>query len=151
MPFWACITPDPQRSPADERIAWLRAWIERQESTRPAPAGVKHPLLALSVNDIVAAWGADTRFIWAQRPLAESVAGLTRRGWFQGREAAMQSRLQDAIDSFVDSEIAVTALNWEETRREPAAAALRLAALLDLKPDTDRLAAAAGFVRGSAA
>jgi len=140
-----------ERTPPDDRIAWLRAWIERQESTWPAPAGVKHPLLALSVNDIVAAWGADTRFIWAQRPLAESVAGLTRRGWFPGREAAMQSRLQDAIDSFVDSEVAVTALNWEETRREPAAAALRLAALLDLKPDTDRLAAAAGFVRGSAA
>ena len=139
-----------ERAPADERIAWLRCWIERQESTRPAPAGVKHPLLALSVNDIVAAWRADTRFIWAQRPFAESVAGLTRRGWFPGREPAMQSRLWDAINAFVSSGSAVTALDWEETRREPAAAALRLAALLDLKPDADQLAAAAGFIRGSA-
>lgn len=140
-----------ERSTADERIAWLRDWIERQESGGSAPAGVKHPLLALSASDIVAAWGADTRFIWARRSLADSVAGLTRRGWFPGREPAMQSRLWDAIDAFVGSGIAVTALDWDETRRDPAAAARRLAALLDLQPDADQLAAAAGFVRGPAA
>ena len=140
-----------ERSTAAERIPWLRAWIRHQESTNPAPAGVKHPLLALSANDIVAAWGTDTRFIWARRPLAESVAGLTRRGWFPGCELAMQSRLWDAIHAFVGSGIAVTALDWDETRRDPAAAAMRLATLLELEPDLEQLAAAARAVRRPAA
>ncbi len=140
-----------ERTTADQRVGWLRAWIEHQESASSAPAGVKHPLLALSANDIVAAWGADTRFIWARRPLAESVAGLTRRAWFPGREPVMQARLWYAMDAFAGSGAAVTALDWDETRRDPAAAALRLSALLDLNPDGEQLAAAAGFVRGSAA
>ncbi len=140
-----------ERATCDERIGWLRAWIERQESIRSAPAGAKHPLLALTARDVVAAWGADTRFIWARRSLAESIAGLTRRGWFPGREPAMQLRLWGAIDAFVGSGHAVTAIDWEETQRDPAAAAMRLAALVDLEPDDDQVAAAASLVRGPAA
>lgn len=140
-----------ERSTSAERIPWLSAWIRHQESASPAPAGVKHPLLALSANDIVAAWGTDTRFIWARRPLAESVAGLMRRGWFPGRERTMQVRLWDAIDAFQRSGIAVTPLDWAETQRDPAGAATRLAALLELNPDSEQLAAAARVVRGPAA
>lgn len=134
-----------------QRTAWLGDWIRRQESHCPAPAGAKHPLLALCASEVSIAWGEGTRFIWAYRPLGESIAGLTRRGWFPGREAAMQQQIWDAIESVQRQGVPVIAFDWRETQRDPATAATRLAALVGLAPDASQLAAAIGFVRGPAA
>lgn len=137
-----------ERADRAERTAWLGSWIRRQEGLSPAPAGAKHPLLALCGREVLAAWGEDTRIIWASRPLAESVAGLTRRGWFPGREAAMQQQLWDAIESLRRGGVAMTAMEWGHTQRDPVTAAARLAGILGLEPDASQLAAAVRFVRG---
>jgi hypothetical protein len=132
---------------ADERQATLAAWIDRQEAASTMPAGAKHPLLSLCAPQLHAAWGADTRFLWARRPLGESVDGLTRRGWFPGREAAMQERLWTAIDAFVGTGADVTPIDFAQILDDPPATARRLAALLGLAPDDARFTAAVASVR----
>jgi hypothetical protein len=133
----------------EERRSWLAGWIRRQEERGPAPSGAKHPLLALSGPDVLAAWGPDTRLIWAWRPLAESVAGLTRRGWFPGREAAMQQQVWDAIELLQRDGVPIDCLDWRATQRDPATAASRLAGIVGLEPDGAQLAEAVSFVRGA--
>ena len=58
---------------AEYRIKVLRAWAGMQEAVR-GPIGAKHPLLSLCGTDLIEAWGAETRFVWACRSFAESLA-----------------------------------------------------------------------------
>lgn len=134
----------------EARTAWLGEWMRQQEERSPAPAGAKHPLLALCAREVLAAWGGETRIIWAWRPLDESVAGLVRRGWFPGREAAMQQQVWDAIETLGRQGVPIESLDWRETQRDPAAAAARLADIAGLEPDASQLAAAVQFVRAPA-
>jgi hypothetical protein len=63
----------------------LRAAARRNQerAARGAPVGLKHPLLSLSAPDVLAAWGTGTVFVWAHRPLAESIERIHRRGWWR--------------------------------------------------------------------
>ena len=64
--------------------------------------GLKHPLLALSAREVAAAWGNSTVYVWAHRPLSESITGLRRRGWWawhSGSGAAGQAALARALQS----------------------------------------------------
>lgn len=144
--WWAEPLLEARVTPA-ERIAYLEAWMARHEAAGAAPCGAKHPLLSLCGPDLLAAWGADTRFIWSWRPLDESIAGLTRRGWFPGREIAVQQQLWRTIEAFAASGVPVEPVEWHAVRRDPAGAARRLAGLLGLTPSAARLAAAAAWVR----
>eukprot|EP00291_Cryptomonas_curvata_P027188 CAMPEP_0172158386 /NCGR_PEP_ID=MMETSP1050-20130122/4342_1 /TAXON_ID=233186 /ORGANISM="Cryptomonas curvata, Strain CCAP979/52" /LENGTH=389 /DNA_ID=CAMNT_0012827769 /DNA_START=120 /DNA_END=1286 /DNA_ORIENTATION=+ len=68
----------------EQRVQRLRKWVIREErAARGAPVGFKHPLLSLSAADALAAWGNGTAFVWAHRPLAESIERLHRRGWWR--------------------------------------------------------------------
>ncbi len=138
-----------ERVSAPERVAWLRDWIARQESRTAAATGAKHPLLSLCGPELATAWGAETRFIWARRPLEDSIAGLARRGWWPGREAAIQQRLWEALALFADSGNRLLTFDWGQVRDDPFETAAALADWLDLRPDAGQLAAAAAFVRTS--
>jgi len=50
---------------ASERIKFLKNWASAQQFVRPCPLGAKHPMLSLSVNDLLEAWGANTCIIRA--------------------------------------------------------------------------------------
>jgi hypothetical protein len=65
-----------------------------EASTNSSAFGLKHPLLSLSAPDVLAAWGNETTFVGAHRPLAESIAGLNRRGWFDATPGAL-----DGVDA----------------------------------------------------
>jgi hypothetical protein len=132
---------------AAERTSFLAAWIARQEAGSPAPCGAKHPLLSLCGTDLRAAWGPATRFLWSRRPLADSIAGLARRGWFPDREIAIQQQLWDGIEALIAGGAEVVAMDWATVRRDPAATAHELAELVGLAPSVEQLAAAAAWVR----
>ena len=83
-----------------ERVRQLATWIGDLEASHPGAAGAKHPLLSLCGEDLRAAWGGDTKFVWAWRPLDESVASLQRRGWWPGKERDLQTRLWQAVRDF---------------------------------------------------
>jgi hypothetical protein len=76
----------------EQRVQRLRDWmVEQEASTNSSVFGLKHPLLSLSAPDVLAAWGNETTFVWAHRPLAESIAGLNRRGWFDATPGALDA------------------------------------------------------------
>lgn len=60
------------------RVSGLRAWIESREVSDSRCIGCKHPLLSLCGDDLLEAWGAETRFIWTYRPLEESIESIVR-------------------------------------------------------------------------
>lgn len=132
---------------AGERRSYLAAWIARQEAGSLASCGAKHPLLSLCGPDLRAAWGPGTRFLWSRRPLADSIAGLSRRGWFPGREVAVQQRLWNGIVAFNASGAEVTAIDWSTVRRDPGTTARQLADLVELVPSPAQLASAAAWIQ----
>ncbi len=138
-----------EQVPANERRAFLRDWLARQAARGEHAVGAKHPLLALSGTDVLDAWGPDTRFIWARRPLAASIAGLERRAWWPGREAAMQQRLWQAINELAASDIRLLTVEWDELQADPAATARAMADWLGLSPTAEAFSAAAAFVKRS--
>ncbi len=132
---------------ARARVEYLHAWAEQKEAMRPGRVGAKHPLLSLCANDLALAWGEDTRFVWARRPIEDSIAGLVRRGWFRGHEARLQRRLWDAIDAFETSGAKVERIEWTDLHEDPMATARRLATIVGITDAETRLAAATRFVR----
>jgi len=75
-----------ERVASGERIRILKEWITYREKANVKAIGAKHPLLSLCCDDILAAWGCNTRFIWAYRPIEESIASLTKVGWWHPME-----------------------------------------------------------------
>src|SRR5678815_3681430 len=57
------------------RVKMLQRWIARQERKKGTHFGAKHPLLAMSPEDLPMAWGDDVKYILAARSLEDSVAG----------------------------------------------------------------------------
>jgi len=134
-------------APAADRIRFLRCWVTLQESAQPGPVGAKHPLLSLCGDDLVAAWGSETRFVWSWRPLDQSISGLQRRGWFQGHAASLQQRLWDALNGFEARRGDVVRIDWARVQSNPIWATRELSSLVGVMPSDAQLQAAAGFIR----
>ena len=85
-----------------QRVQRLRSWIEKEEVTAGgAPVCLKHPLLSLSLDDLLDAWGNETTFVWAHRSVTDSVAALQRRRWFNDPIAAsLQAKLWQSLRDF---------------------------------------------------
>ncbi len=135
---------DPER--AAERLRFLRCWAELQEFVRPGPLAGKHPLLSLCGDDIIKAWGLETRIIWSWRPLDQSIAGLERRGWLGSQTQVRQVQLWETLNNLEARHNNVFRLCWEQVKRDPQWAARELASLARITPTEDQLKAAAGFV-----
>lgn len=129
-----------------ERVRQLSRWVQDMESTGAAAVGAKHPLLILCGGDLRQAWGGETKFIWSWRPLAESIASLERRGWWPGKERAVQHRLWDAAAEFFSRQDHLQ-IAFRDLLENPAREAERIVEFLGLCPTEDRKQAAADSVR----
>jgi len=132
------------------RVRFLRQWIELQECTGSRITGAKHPLLSLCAPDLVAAWGADVRFLWSYRPLDESIMALKRRRWFWRLEEGMQQRLWDALSAFQRSHGPLQKIEWRKVKANPLWGARELARAVEIDPTDAQVASAAGIVSPSA-
>ena len=136
-------------TPASERIVVLADWIEAMERRSRGPVGAKHPLLCLSGDDLLQAWGESTRFVWSYRELHRSIGSLVGKRWFPGKEEAMQRSLWDAVTTFFDRQDHLR-LEFAAMMTSPHRQIGHLIDYLDLDPRPDQVAAANGFIQPQA-
>jgi hypothetical protein len=88
-----------ERVASAKRVRVLTDWIQEREKAGAPWVGMKHPLLSLCGEDIVQAWGPETKFIRCCRPLADSIDSLKRLGRSVDG-AHLQGTLMAALDKF---------------------------------------------------
>ena len=130
----------------EQRVGQLAKWLHDMDSTGAAAVGAKHPLLVLCGDDLREAWGAETKFLWAWRPLDESIASLERRGWWPGKERAVQNRLWDAAAGFFARQEHLQIV-FSDLLQRPEREMGRIIEFLELHPAEDRRRAAANSIR----
>jgi hypothetical protein len=128
-----------------KRVRVLAEWIQEREQGGAKWAGMKHPLLSLCGDDLVQAWGEDTRFIRCNRPLEESIESLKRLG---GRVDSdlVQRTLLAGLDRFFAGRQYLQ-IDFLDMMSDPGRQIERLLEYLQIKPDADKLAAAVQFVQ----
>jgi predicted O-methyltransferase YrrM len=118
------------RMPSGQLVAELDAWLALIKPTAPALC-VKHPLLALCLPELALAWGRETIFIHAKRPLEKSIRGLIRRDWFPEPER-MQCLIHGKITDWFAEGRPCLSVDYEELLAAPESAIRRLAADLGI-------------------
>lgn len=127
------------------RIACLANWLRMRRGLHQGVVGAKHPLLCLCGDDLLTAWGADTLFLRACRPLEESIARLKARNWFSPHEERLQRTLWQALEQFCARQPHLR-VEYHRLRSEPAAVIGEIAASAHLNPTASQLAAAAASI-----
>ncbi|HEY7158747.1 MAG TPA: hypothetical protein VH575_32685 [Gemmataceae bacterium] len=127
------------------RVACLANWIRLREGVHQGAAGAKHPLLCLCGDDLVEAWGTQTLFVRAYRPLGESIARLRLRRWFAGHEDRLQLNLWDAAENFCTRQPHLR-VEYHRLKREPAAVLGEVVAYTRLTPTAEQMATAVAFI-----
>ncbi len=128
---------------SEARITHLREWIMARERTSQR-VGAKHPLLSLSCQDLLDAWGGDTQFIWCLRPIEQSVESLARMRWWEHPER-IQRTLHDANEGFFQNHPCLR-VHFEETLADPRQQVERVADALALEPTDDQVSAAVRWI-----
>jgi len=93
--------------------------------------------LALCCDDLVEAWGSETKFIWSHRALEESIASLQRRAWWPGKEQAIQSRLDCAAETFFSNRTHLR-IDFSDLKTHPTREIDRIIAHLQLSPTDEQ-------------
>jgi hypothetical protein len=128
------------------RVDCLANWVRLRQSFHQSAVGAKHPLLSLCGEDLVTAWGADTIFLRAWRPLDESIERLKERKWFANQEEPLQRRLWEELERFCTRQPHLR-VEYHRLRTYPAAALREIAAYAHLEPTESQMAAATLFVQ----
>jgi len=131
-----------------KRIRVLAEWIRERESGGPKWVGLKHPLLSLSCEDLVQAWGEETRFIRCCRPIEDSIDSLKRLGRTVEGEA-IQRALLATLDRFFEGREHL-AIEFADMMSNPRHEIERLRDYLQIPADPEKLAAAVRFVEPGA-
>ena len=131
-----------------KRIRILAQWIEEREKGGAQWVGMKHPLLSLSGEDLVQAWGPETRFVRCRRPLQESVDSLKRLGRTVDGEF-LQGTLMAALDRFFAGREHLS-IEFADLMSNPRREVERLMDYLHITADAERLAAAISFIEPGA-
>ncbi len=129
--------------PTSSRVYQLRQWAETR-ATKPW-VGAKHPLLSLSSQDLLRAWGPGTKFIWCNRPLDESIASLERLDWWPQAEV-IQTTLFKAVASFFPRENGLI-VNFSDTLERTDWVVKRLVEFLNIEVTGEQFARAVSLVQ----
>jgi hypothetical protein len=126
----------------ENRVLWLKKWVERRERRRVGFVGVKHPLIGCRPEDFSEAWGEAVKVVWAYRPLNESVASLKQLQWMAGfDEDRIQSLLQSRVSMFLHARDHLIIEN-SKLKRRPLWEVEKLVEYLNLEPDAKALGSA---------
>lgn len=127
-----------------KRIRVLKEWIEERERGGAAWVGVKHPLLSLCGEDLVQAWGPETRFIRCCRPLKDSIDSLKRLGRSVDGEH-LQGTLMAGLDRFFAGREHL-AIEFADLMSNPRREVERLMEYLRITADAEKIDAAIRFI-----
>lgn len=127
-----------------KRIRVLKQWIEGREKGGAQWVGMKHPLLSLCGEDLVQAWGPETKFIRCCRPLEESIDSLKRLGRkLDG--AFLQGTLMGALDGFFAGREHLS-IEFADFMSDPPRGLRRVMEYLQITADADKVATALRFI-----
>ncbi len=143
--FWWSEPDIRENTPRHIRIACLANWVCLRQCYSQTAVGAKHPLLCLCGDDLLTAWGADTIFLRAYRPLDESIERLRARHWFPEREEPLQRRMWHALDNFCARQPHLS-IEYHRLRRHPAAVLREIAEYAHLQPTAAQWSAAEAFI-----
>ena len=127
-----------------KRVRVLEQWIKEREAVGTLWVGMKHPLLSLCGEDLVQAWGPETRFIRCCRPLEDSIDSLKRLGRSVDG-AFLQGTLMAALDRFFAGREHL-AIEFADLMSNPRREVERLMEYLNLTADAARIEAAVRFI-----
>lgn len=127
-----------------KRVPALAQWIQEREAGGARWVGMKHPLLSLCGEDLVQAWGPETRFIRCCRPLEDSINSLKRLGRSVDG-AFLQGTLMAALDRFFAGREHL-AIEFADLMSNPRREVERLMEYLSITADADRIEAAVRFI-----
>jgi len=126
------------------RVRVLAQWIQEREQGGAKWVGMKHPLLSLCGEDLVQAWGPDTRFIRCCRPLEDSIDSLKRLGRKVNGEF-LQGRLMAALDCFFAGREHL-AVEFADLMSNPRCEVERLREYVQIAADRERIDRAVHFI-----
>ena len=127
-----------------KRVRVLADWIREREAGGASWVGMKHPLLSLCGEDIVQAWGAETKFIRCCRPLDDSIDSLKRLGRSVDG-AHLQGTLMTALDKFFAGRKHL-AIEFADLMSNPRREVERLVQYLQIEADEAKIQAAVSFI-----
>ena len=126
------------------RVRVLAQWIQEREQGGAKWVGMKHPLLSLCGEDLVQAWGPETRFIRCCRPLEDSVDSLKRLGRAVNGEF-LQGTLMAALDRFFAGREHL-AVEFADLMSSPRREVERLRDYVQIVADRERIDRAVHFI-----
>lgn len=127
------------------RIDCLVNWVRLRQCFHQNAVGAKHPLLCLCADDLLTAWGADTVFLRAYRPLEESIERLRARRWLAQREGPLQRQLWQVLEEFC-SRWPHLPVEYRRLRSDTDSVLQEIAAYAHLGPTEAQLATARAFI-----
>jgi hypothetical protein len=127
-----------------KRVRALEQWIQEREASGAKWVGMKHPLLSLCGDDLVQAWGPETRFIRCCRPLTDSIDSLKRLGRSVDG-AHLQGTLMAALDKFFAGQEHL-AIEFADLMSNPRREVERLMAYANITADAEKIEAAVHFI-----
>jgi hypothetical protein len=131
-----------------ERVRILKEWVQKREQAGALWVGMKHPLLSLFGDDLVQAWGEETKFIRCCRPLDESVESMKnvmgRRG--RGDVQFMQGTLMTSLDRFCAGRPHLE-IHFGGMMNNPGCEIQRLVDFLQITPGGEDIATALEFIQ----
>ncbi|QDV23534.1 glycosyltransferase [Aureliella helgolandensis] len=131
--------------PASNRILLLRQWFCNRLSADCKVVGAKHPLLTLSINDLMRAWGPHTKLIWSRRELDDSIQSLKRTDWWPSSENIQQQLWTKLAATFPRQGSLI--IDFEETQNAPVVVVEKLVDFLKLAPSPEAVSRAVSVVR----
>lgn len=127
-----------------ERVRVLAQWIREREQGGARWVGMKHPLLSLCGQDLVQAWGQETRFIRCCRPLEDSIDSLKRLRKRVNAEVLLGT-LMTALDRFFAGREHLS-VSFAGLMSNPRRELVRLMEYLNITADAKQIAAAIRFI-----
>jgi hypothetical protein len=124
-----------------KRVKVLAEWVKEREAAGARWVGIKHPLLSLCGEDLVQAWGEETRFIRCCRPLEESVKSMKIGMGYKGDAELRQRTLLDELDRFLAGRPHLQ-VGFSDMMEHPEEEIKRMIEFLEIAPEPERIAVA---------
>ncbi len=129
-----------------ERVQAFRQWGDSRAAYDQHSIGCKHPLLSLCGDDLIEAWGAETRFIWTCRPLDESIDSIVRLNWWPAHAERAQRTLWEATHDFFSGTEHLR-IEFADMLDNPRRQAERIIEFVGIQPTEEQLDAAVKFIQ----